>query len=406
VVFQPHRLSRTKQYFAEFAEILDMFDRQFIVELYAAFEEKIEGVSSNLVFDAMKSENKQLLRLDSFQESMDNICKELSQKEKKQLMMFVGAGNILAKSKKFLNDFSFVEVEKALTSAHISFASFADLTSSFSIGIKTSARMCAKPNTIDELAKILALCQDFAVECVAVGNGTKIIPPDGTIAAVVIRLTAEYWKRMKWIDGDTLYCSSGTQMVNFCNTVMESGYGGVEKLTHIPCSLGGAICMNAGAHGQTISDKLLFVEMIDQSGNVRTVSRDSLNFAYRSASIPSGNIIVGAIFKFDQRADANDLRKSSEELLLWRKTYQPKGPNCGSVFKNGDDFYAGELVDKVGLRGKRIGNACISPDHANFIVNCGNASARDVEKLVDTAKYEVYRKFGKILQTEVKFIRT
>ncbi|MDR1595498.1 MAG: UDP-N-acetylmuramate dehydrogenase [Puniceicoccales bacterium] len=405
VVFQPHRLSRTKQYFAEFAEILDMFDRQFVVELYAAFEERIEGVSSTLVFDSMKSTNRQLLPLDGFNDSMKNICKELAKKNKKQLVMFVGAGNILENSKKFLRDFSFEETEKNLTLAKITFTSFADLTNSFSIRVKTAARIYVEPETTDKLIAVLSMCQNFAVECIAMGNGTKILPPDGTINAVVLKMTTDHWKRMKWIDDGTLYCSCGTQMKDFCREVAAKNYVGVEKLTHIPCCLGGAICMNAGAHGQTISDKLLFVEMVDRSGNIRTVAREKLNFVYRGASIPSGNIVLGAIFKFKEQANADFLRESAEELLLWRRTNQPKGLNFGSVFKNGDDFCAGELIDKAGLKGRRVGGAKISEEHANFIINSGNSSAKDIEKLIDMARYEVNIKFGKFLQTEIRFIR-
>jgi UDP-N-acetylmuramate dehydrogenase len=95
----------------------------------------------------------------------------------------------------------------------------------------------------------------------------------------------------------------------------------------------------------------------------------------------------------------------AEELLNWRKTHQPRGVNFGSVFKNGDDFCAGELVDRAGLKGTCVGGAAISKEHANFIINQGNASFRDIEELIDLARYTVHIKFGKFLQTEVSFLR-
>jgi UDP-N-acetylmuramate dehydrogenase len=195
-------------------------------------------------------------------------------------------------------------------------------------------------------------------------------------------------------------------MRDFYNLVREKCYVGAEKLFHIPCSIGGAIAMNAGSHGQSISDTVLSVDIMDAGGRVYTAGKDELNFGYRTASIPRNHVVIGATFRFDDREpDDEYFQRNSDELVEFRKTRQPKGPNFGSVFKNCADSSAGELIDRAGLKGRTIGGAVISEVHANFIVNRGQASSKDIEKLIDLMRYEVYSKLKKLLQTEVKFLR-
>lgn len=405
IIFQPHRLSRTKQYFAEFAANLDMFDRPFVVELYAAFEEKIEGVSSDLVFNEIKNPNKKFLTLSQFEAGMHDVYNGLSSYDKKQLVMFVGAGNILYHAKAFINKITFEEVEKAFKQTQIKFASFKDLTHTFSIKVPTSVRIHVNPTTRNELISIVNICRNLGIRYVIIGNGTKILPPDGMINAVVITLDSDHWKTLKWIGKDTLCCMAGISLRDFCKSVSGKGFLGTEKLSYIPSHIGGAILMNAGAHGQTISDHLVSIEILGTDGVIHTIEKADLSFGYRTASIPRNSIILSATFRFSEQAPQEYFTPMAEELLNWRKTHQPRGINFGSVFKNGDDFCAGELIDRAGLKGTRIGGAAISNEHANFIINQGNASFRDIEKLIDLARYVVYVKFGKFLETEVNILR-
>jgi UDP-N-acetylenolpyruvoylglucosamine reductase len=405
IVFQPHRLSRTKQYFAEFAAILDMFDRQFVVELYAAFEEKIEGVSSNLVFNGIKNPNKKFLTFSQFEIDMHDIYNRLSSCNRKQLVMFVGAGNILYHAKAFIDKISFEEAEKAFSQARIKFESFKDLTRAFSIKVPTSARIHVTPATRNELIAIVNICRNLGIRYVIIGNGTKILPPDGMINAVVITLDSDHWRSLEWVENDTLRCMAGISLRDFCKSVSGKGFLGTEKLSYIPSHMGGAILMNAGAHGQTISDHLISIETLDSDGVVHTIEKADLGFGYRTASIPRNDIVLGATFRFSEQASQEYFVSMAEELLNWRKTHQPRGTNFGSVFKNGNDFCAGELIDRAGLKGTAVGGAVISEEHANFIINRGNASFRDIEKLIDLARYTVYIKFGKFLRTEVNILR-
>ncbi|MDR1890623.1 MAG: UDP-N-acetylmuramate dehydrogenase [Puniceicoccales bacterium] len=405
IIFQPHRLSRTKQYFAEFAAILDRFDRPFVVELYSAFEEKIAGVSSDLVFNNIKNPNKGFLNLAQFSDNIRDIYGKLSSCDKKQLVMFVGAGNILYHAKAFIGEIAFGEAEKAFTKAQIKFSSFEDLTRAFSIKIPTSARICVNPTTRDELIAVLNICHNLKIRYAIIGNGTKILPPDGMVNAVMVMLNSDHWKSLNWVGDNTLHCASGVSLRDFCKSVSEKQFLGTEKLSYIPGHLGGAIFMNAGSHGQTISDHLISIEILDPDGRLHTMEKSSLDFGYRMSSIPRNHIILGATFRFSDQAPKEYFTSVAEELLNWRKTHQPKGINFGSVFKNGDDFCAGELIDKAGLKGSSAGDATISNEHANFIINRGNASSRDIEKLIDLARYTTHIKFGKFLRAEINILR-
>ncbi|MDR3144162.1 MAG: UDP-N-acetylmuramate dehydrogenase [Puniceicoccales bacterium] len=405
IVFQPHRLTRTQQYFAEFARVLDKFDRQFVVELYSAFEKKIEGVSAELIFDSMKSDSREFISLAGFNGDMHRICLELSANEKKQLILFVGAGNILSHAKKFVDEVAFAEASRRLEAEKIPFATSADLTHSFSIGIRTAARICAEPRNTDELASIIRMCNDLNLRRVVIGSGTNILPPDGMINAAVITLKSKRWTAMEWTDERTLRCSCGVRMSDFCSCAAARSYVGAEKLANIPGCIGGAIRMNAGAHGQSISDNLLSLELMDSLGAVHSIAKNELRFAYRTVDIPTDYTVLGATFRFSETAGDDYFLATGDALLEWRMAHQPSGLNFGSVFRNGSDFSAGELIDRAGLKGKKIGDASISTVHANFIIGGGGATAKDVETLIDAVRYGVYAKFKKFLRTEVVILR-
>lgn len=405
IIFQPHRMSRTKQYFKELAAALDKFDRAVVVELYTAFEKKIDGVSSKLVFDAMTSESKQLFHLKSFQSEVREFCQNLAEKGKKQLILFVGAGNILNKAKDFVANLSTDMLIDKLISDGIKLSVDKDVTNLFSIRVKTKARVLVEPKDEDELKLVLSTCRQFNIMSTIIGNGTNILPPD-VINGVVIKLIGSHWENIEFADDKTVYCACGVQIRDLCKFVSKRNFCGIEKICFIPGCVAGAICMNAGSYGQTISDCLTSVRVMDNYGCICVLKKDEIDFSYRHSSIPNGYVILGATFSFSKKMTDEYFRKVYSDLLNSRKAVQPSGPTFGSIFKNPKDASSGELIDKCGLKGKKIGGAEISEKHANFIINSGNASSLSVEQLIDTARYEVFNKFKKFLETEVKILRS
>jgi len=190
-----------------------------------------------------------------------------------------------------------------------------------------------------------------------------------------------------------------TKFVDFC---VQNELSGVEMLAGIPGTIGGAVVMNAGAHGSEIADHLVEVEVI-RNGQIQKVKKEEAKFAYRHSEFGQ-DVVLNAVFKL-QQGQKEPLSAKRRELILSRNKTQPlEFPNLGSMFKNPPNTYAAKLIEQAGLKGKRVGNAQISEKHANFIVNLGDAKAEDVIKLIDLIKRTVYQNSGVMLDLEVKLV--
>jgi UDP-N-acetylmuramate dehydrogenase len=178
----------------------------------------------------------------------------------------------------------------------------------------------------------------------------------------------------------------------------------LEFLTGIPGTLGGAVVMNAGAFGKEVGDVVSEVHLITSRGETVVLDRGELHFGYRRLAIPEGSVVVKvrlALFP----VPGNRVAEMMEAYLRKRKREQPSGlPSAGSVFKNPPDDHAGRLIELVGLKGKKIGGAMISPKHANWIVNTGGAKAEDILSLMDLARKTVMEETGIELLPEIKVV--
>ena len=179
---------------------------------------------------------------------------------------------------------------------------------------------------------------------------------------------------------------------------------GFESLVGVPGTLGGALVMNAGAFGGEISNYLTSVDVMDMNGNVKTYYTDEIEFSYRFSSFKKEEFILEARFELNQD-HPYIIKENRKKASSGRRTNQPlKFRSAGSVFKNPKNYAAGYLIDQVGLKGTRIGDAEISNHHANFFINHGHASASDITKLIILAKKAVYEKYNVILELEIKTI--
>jgi UDP-N-acetylmuramate dehydrogenase len=184
----------------------------------------------------------------------------------------------------------------------------------------------------------------------------------------------------------------------------RAGYTGAEFLAGIPGTMGGALAMNAGAFGGETWNIVSSVKTLSRTGNITTRVPADFNIGYRSVQIPSNEWFISAALQL-QKDHEKTAGQRIRELLEKRSATQPVGlPSCGSVFRNPTGDYAARLIDACGLKGKRIGDAAISEKHANFIINHGNATARDIEGLVGLAKQKVLEKFGIELTPEVRIV--
>jgi UDP-N-acetylmuramate dehydrogenase len=172
----------------------------------------------------------------------------------------------------------------------------------------------------------------------------------------------------------------------------------------VPGDIGGGVAMNAGAFGQQVSDTLVSIEIVGRDGRSEPIPAEELNMAYRRTQLPIGALIVSATFELE-RDDPETIRRRMRDMRQKRSVTQPLAqPNCGSVFKNPPRDHAARLIEVAGLKGKQIGGARISDTHANFIINDGDATSRDIIELIRTAQTEVEARFGIRLEPEVRIV--
>jgi len=263
-----------------------------------------------------------------------------------------------------------------------------------------NAKFFAEPNDIEEIRILFAWCREFKIPYFILGKGSNVLFDDEGYGGLVIKLS-------KFNAGNSLH--------SLIQTAANQGLGGLEKLEGIPGTIGGAIFMNAGAHGQQISDCIKSVTSITANGEVITRTREECGFSYRS-SIFKNEIILSAEFDFIP-IPKEVINKNRKEVLAWRKSKQPlQYPNAGSIFKNpytpsafgshpskrGEFIQsAGALIEACGLKGLSVGGAQVSELHANFIVNKGDATAKDVKALMEKIIQNVKETHGVELKAEI-----
>ncbi len=259
------------------------------------------------------------------------------------------------------------------------------------------------PGTLTEVKAALASARRHELPVFVLGRGSNLLVKDGGIRGVVLKLGDDF--AAVETSELSLTALAGRTIVSAAHIAIRRGLSGLEFATGIPGTVGGAVTMNAGAHGGEIRDVLAKATVIDRAGEVLEVLPQDLAFAYRHSGIgEKGLVVVTATFALT----AGDRVKMQERVRAWsrrRIVSQPLSlPSCGSVFRNPPGDFSARLIEAAGLKGQRIGNAMISDLHANFIVNLGQAQAADVMALMRLAQTAVWERFGVKLEPEVRVV--
>ncbi|HTP80421.1 MAG TPA: UDP-N-acetylmuramate dehydrogenase [Bacteroidota bacterium] len=269
-----------------------------------------------------------------------------------------------------------------------------------SMRVGGSAECYIEPSDKTDMVSTVRYLQEIGVPYMVIGRGSNLVVSDEGVRGAVINM--ETGVSALRLDGPMVYAESGVRLNKFVDFCIQNSRGGVEMLAGIPGTVGGAVVMNAGAHGGEISDHIVGVEVL-RDADVRTVPKADAQFAYRKSGFV-GDVVLSATFDLPF-ADKEELIRKRRELILRRNESQPlELPNSGSMFKNPANTFAARLIEQAGLKGKRIGDAQISEKHANFIVNLGNAKAADVVRLIELARRTVYQNTGIMLELEVKLL--
>jgi UDP-N-acetylmuramate dehydrogenase len=240
------------------------------------------------------------------------------------------------------------------------------------------------------------------------GSGSNILVGDGGIRGVVIEnQNSEVIGPERNGDGYKIRVGSGMSFAALARRLASGGFAGIEWACGIPGSMGGAVVSNAGAYGHSLSDVLVGARLTDSRGEIMEMTPSDLELGYRHSAFTHGKLKEEIVLTVDLRVQAGDpeqLKERVRELDQQRRSAQPPGRNCGSVFQNPAERSAWQYIDAVGLREHRIGNAQFSKQHSNFIQNLGGATASDIRALITLAQARVRERFAVGLVPEVMFV--
>lgn len=272
---------------------------------------------------------------------------------------------------------------------------------SFKIG--GPAEYLIKIQTIEDLRAILKFSKEKNIKLTIIGNGSNILVADKGIKGIVIKIEISTFK----INSKTicLTVGSGVKLGMIAQKCLKQEIAGFEFASGIPGTIGGAIRMNAGAHGKEMKDIVKTVTYMDKDGKIHTIQNTDAKFAYRKSLFAEKDYIILETEIQLEKGKKEEIQNKMTEYSTYRKEKQPiEYPSAGSTFKRGEDFITAKLIDDCGLKGYQIGGAQISEKHAGFIINKGNATAEDVIKLIEYTKEQIYNKFGKKIETEIEIL--
>ncbi|MEE8393746.1 MAG: UDP-N-acetylmuramate dehydrogenase [Rhodospirillales bacterium] len=263
------------------------------------------------------------------------------------------------------------------------------------------AEVLFRPADADDLAAFLAACPD-GVPITVIGVASNLLVRDGGVRGVVVRLGREF--AAIEAHGEEIHAGAGALDANVARMALEAGIAGLEFLSGIPGTVGGALSMNAGAFGGEIKDIAVSARAIDGTGEIHELSLDDLDFGYRRCGVPGDWIFISAIL-CGHSGDREEIAGRMEEIRNERQSNQPMNtPTGGSTFANPPGEKAWRLIDGAGCRGLRRGGAMVSEKHCNFLVNTGNATAADLEGLGEEVRRRVLEHSGVKLEWEIRRI--
>ncbi len=271
-----------------------------------------------------------------------------------------------------------------------------------SLRIGGAADALVVPADLEDLRALLRFADREGMATLVLGGGSNTLVLDGGFRGVAIIL-GEAFARLG-ADGTTVWAGAAVRVSRLLAFCCRQGLAGVECLTGIPGTVGGAIRGNAGTSAGSVSMRLREVAVALRDGALARLAKGDLGFAYRHAALPAGAVITGATFELAP-GDPAAIRRAVSKLLVARNRSQPvESRSAGCMFKNPPNDSAGRLVDAAGMKGVRVGDAVISSKHANFILNAGRARAADVLALVEAARARVREHAGVSLELEVQVV--
>jgi len=275
-----------------------------------------------------------------------------------------------------------------------------------SLRIGGPADMFVEPRDQMALAELYLSLEKNRIPFFVLGAGTNILVKDGGIKGVVISMKSFRRTEVIRMDKDHVYLNveAGVPLQRLVNLAAEKGYAGIEGLTGIPGTVGGALFGNAGAFGNEMKDVVTSIQIMDTGARIKTVKARDIDFRYRGTSIQAHQLILGAEIKLIQD-NPESVTSRTQQFLQMKKDRQPLWErSAGCVFKNPQGFSAGKLIEEAGCKGLRAGDIAVSTLHANFFINRGRGQAHDFLDLMTMVAQKVQAQCGIVLEPEVKIV--
>lgn len=276
-----------------------------------------------------------------------------------------------------------------------------------SLRVGGAAKRMAFPENAEQLVLLMSFALSCGARALVIGNGTNLLVPDEGIDRLVIGVSEGMTRIADGGQANEITAQCGASLARIAEYARRKGLSGLEFAHGIPGTLGGAVCMNAGAYGGEIKDVVASVTLLDPEVGIRTLKGEEMQFSYRRSLLSEHPeyVVLSATFRLEP-GDSETIGARMRELMAKRKASQPlEFPSAGSTFKRPAGYYAGPLIEGCGLKGCRVGGAEVSTKHAGFIVNTGGATCADVLALIEKVQKTVYDARGVMLEPEVKIVR-
>lgn len=412
VVFQPHRYTRTAQFTSDFASALSLADVLFLIDVYPAGENLIPGGTTADIYAALKTDGAPV-PIHYFPGDQKRFVPLLrSEMRKGDLVVFLGAGDIdqIARAtvsvleNEVRQQALWIEFVKAVTARLSKRAKFIEdepLATKNTLRVGGRAQGYAEPASESDLRVLLSEASSRSVPVHLLGRGSNLVIPDSGVRGLVISLQNEVWQTFEPLKDGCVWVGAGLRLKNLCGLASKAGLSGFEFLEGIPGSVGGALRMNAGAMGGWIFDVVEKVVLMDNQGEIHTLTRDEVHFGYRECRELQDAVAVRALLRTKALAGSEAVSRQIGLYAKKRKETQPREPSAGCMFKNPPGDSAGKIIDQLGLKGVRVGDAEVSTVHGNFIINRGQATSEDILSLVRMVRSRVKEVRGIDLEPEV-----
>ena len=295
------------------------------------------------------------------------------------------------------------ELEKIISKDKIKTNEDMSKHTSFKTGGK--ADYYIKAESKEEISNIIKYTKQNKIPLHIIGNGSNILVSDKGIKGIVLKIDLHGINIQEQENGVIITVAAGEKVMALAQTLLQNSITGFEELSGIPGTIGGAVKMNAGAHGREMKDIVLSTTYINEDGKIYELTNEEQEFTYRHSTFFEHKYIILETKLLLQKGDRKQIEEKMNEFIQWRKDKQPlEFPSAGSTFKRGDNFITAKLIDECGLKGYTIGGAQVSEKHAGFIINKGNATSQDIFELIKYTKKKVFEKFKVRIEEEIELI--